>query len=216
MNKISKDYFTASIIKWYKKNGRSFPWRYNSDIYQVLVSELLLQKTDAPKVETVFYDFFSKFKTIEDINKAKTKDIEKILFPIGLYKNRANRLKTIAQKILEDYSGEIPSNKDDLLQLKGVGNYIANAVLCFGYGKPEPILDTNIIRIYNRLFEVKSTKKRPRTDKEIWNFANSMLPKDKVQDYNYAVLDYASLICKARKPLCVNCIFSKYCFNKQL
>jgi A/G-specific adenine glycosylase len=211
MKKLTKNYFTTSIIQWYKKKGRDFPWRYNKDIYQVLVSELLLQKTDAPKVEAVFNDFFSAYKEIHDIYKAEIKDIEEKLLHLGLYKHRADRLKSIAQTIVENYSGEIPQNKEDLLKLKGVGEYISNAVLCFGYNEPEPIVDTNVIRIFNRLFKMQSSKKRPRNDKDIWKFAGELLPKKKIQDYNYGLLDFASLICKSKKPVCHSCMFLNYC-----
>jgi A/G-specific adenine glycosylase len=211
INLISKTKFQNEIIDWYKKNGRNFPWRNSEEVYRILISELLLQKTDAPKVEEIYNDFFSMYETIDMIYNADIKEIERILLPLGLNKNRANRLKSISQKVIEEHGGEIPKNKSDLLQLKGVGNYIANAVMCFAYGENEPIVDTNVIRMYSRLFNFKSIKKRPRDDKELWNFAKHMLPSDKIQDYNYAILDYASLVCKAKKPLCEKCIFLKYC-----
>jgi len=177
----------------------------------VLVSELLLQKTDAPKVEALFNDFFLKYPTIHDLYRAKITELEKILQPLGLYKKRSLRLKSIAHEVVEEYSGKIPSDREKLLELNGVGDYIANAVICFAFRKSMPIVDTNVIRIFERLLNVHSLKKRPRTDKEIWIIAKKMLPKKNFQDYNYSLLDFASVICKDRKPDCQNCMFLKNC-----
>jgi len=213
---LSKKRFSDNILKWHKKEGRSFPWRYNDDPYKVLVSELLLQKTDAPKVEAIYNKFFSKYPTIYDINDNDISDIENILEPLGLFRSRAERLKSIAHTIINDFSGQIPHETGGLLKLKGVGDYITNAVLCFAYGESEPIVDANVIRIFARLFEFQSKKKRPRNDKEVWQFAESLLPKRKVQDYNYGLLDFASKVCKARKPDCDNCMFLNNCsFGKK-
>lgn len=211
MEKISKTSFISLLLGWYKDNGRNLPWRYNKDPYKILVSELMLQKTDAPKVKNIYDDFFKKFPTIYEIDKTSIKTLERTLEPLGLYRKKAERLKSISKTIIENHYGKIPNSKNELLELNGVGNYIANAVMCFAYNKDESIVDTNVIRLYNRIFNLQSSKKRPRTDKEIWNFAKAILPLNKVQDYNYAVLDYASLICKAKKPNCEVCIFKQYC-----
>jgi len=211
MKSISKKKFTKLILSWYKENRRDLPWRNIDDTYRVLVSELLLQKTNAQKVEDIFDEFFSKYPTIYEINNEDINNLETILKPLGIFRKRADRLKKISLVIIDKFSGKIPGNKNDLLKLYGVGEYIVNAVLCFGYKKSVPIVDTNVIRIFERLFQKKSIKNRARTDKEIWKFADKMLPEKNVQDYNYALLDFASIVCKARNPECKNCIFLFQC-----
>ena len=129
---------------------------------------------------------------------------------IGLV-SRAQRLSAASREIMENYKGDFPKNKEYLLGIKGIGNYIASAILCFGYGRPYPIVDTNIIRIFDRCFDVKSNKTRPRTDKFIWTFAKETLPKKNFIDYNYALLDFAATICRARNPKCKDCFFFDNC-----
>ena len=105
----------------------------------------------------------------------------------------------------------MPKEKDKLLTLRGVGDYIANAVLCFAFNKDVPIVDANVIRVIERFFSLKSKKVRPRTDKLIWQFAEKLVPKGNAKEYNRAILDFAALVCSAKKPNCLNCPISKKC-----
>lgn len=202
--------FKKSILEWHNTNKKEFEWRDTKDPYKILISEVLLHKTDSRKVEEIYPRFIEKFPTIHRLHRAETEEIDDFIKDIGLF-YRSQRLKRIAEQVVDQFNGIIPDNKEDLLSLYGVGQYISNAVLCFAFKKRVPIVDTNVIRVYRRVFNLKSSKSRPRTDRKIWDFARKMLPKENYVEYNYALLDFASDICRAKNPLCGSCPIRSIC-----
>lgn len=202
--------FVDSILKWYDGHKKKFGWRETKNPYKILISEILLHKTDSKKVEKVYPNFIEKFPTVYYLYQAESEEIDNLIKDIGLF-YRGQRLKKIAEQIVNQFKGNIPDNKENLISLYGVGEYISNAVLCFAFKKRVPIVDTNVIRVYKRVFNVKSQKSRPRTDKEIWDFAEKMLPMENYVEYNYALLDFASDVCKVKRPLCQICPIRDIC-----
>lgn len=188
-----------------------FPWRETRDPYKILCSEILLQQTNAEKVVPVYNKIISDYPETADLSEAETAELEEIIKPLGLLK-RAGRLRKIAAEITQKYDGIIPADKKALLKLPGVGNYTANAVMCFAFEKQVGVLDTNTIRILARVFDIKSDKARPRNDKNLQNELNKVIPKNKSKIFNYALLDFAALICTAENPNCRKCLISRICF----
>ncbi len=198
------------ISDWYYQEGRFFPWRYTFDAHKVLVSEVLLQQTNAERVVDSYNTIIRRYKTVYDLAGADPMFLRSLLKKLGLF-YRADRLIDISKQIVEKYEGVVPDKKEELLSIKGIGNYISSAVLCFGYKKPYAIVDTNVVRLFERLFDFKSASRRPHTDKEVWEFAQMLLPADNYVDYNYGLLDFASMVCKARKPMCSGCLMYDIC-----
>lgn len=205
-----KKSFSANIIRWYKKNGRSYPWRRTKNPFRILVSEMMLQKTDAKKVVSVYPFVLKKYPTPGHFAKANLLSLRKEIHLLGI-SDRARRLKTASRMILRVYDGKVPSERKQLLNLLGVGEYIANAVLCFAFNRNVALLDSNVVRVIKRVFSVESKKERARTDKELWGFAGSLVSKGKAVDYNRGILDFAALICATKKPKCKICPNTKIC-----
>lgn len=203
--------FQNNMLIWWKNNKRIFPWRETRDPYKILCSEVLLQQTNAEKVVPVYNKIISDYPEPADLSEAETEELEEIIKPLGLLK-RAGRLKKIAAEITQKYDGIIPADKKALIKLPGVGNYTANAVICFAFEKQVGVLDTNTIRILARVFDIKSDKARPRNDKNLQNQLNKVIPKNKSKIFNYALLDFAALICTAENPNCGKCVISRICF----
>lgn len=202
--------FQNFIFEWYRKNGRIFPWRYTFDPYKVLVSEVLLQQTNAEKVVKPYNIIVENYKTVLELANADIIFLRNLFNELGLF-YRADRLISISKQIMYFYNGKIPDKKEELLDIKGIGDYISSAVLCFGYNKPYAIVDTNIIRLFERIFNFRSSNKRPHTDREVWKFAQRLIPEINYVDYNYGLLDFASIICRSKKPLCNDCIVQNMC-----
>ena len=194
----------ADLLSWFSVFGREFPWRFTNSPFKVLISEILLQQTNAEKVIGPYLELVEKYPTIANLADADDQIVLEIFSKIGLF-FRASRLKTIAAEILIRFNGEIPSNFNDLKSIKGIGDYIGNSVLCFGFLQKRPIVDTNIIRIFSRYGLFESIKKRPHTDSQLWSFAESILPEINYVEYNYSLLDIGAGICASRKPLCDLC-----------
>lgn len=202
--------FKKLILEWWTENKRNFPWRTTKDPYKILCSEIMLQQTNAEKVERVYKEFTAQYPKIEDLNKADLEKIEEFIQPLGLIK-RAHTLKNIAEIIIKEYGGQVPNNKSSLMELPGVGHYIADAVRCFAYEQVCGVLDTNTIRILERVFGIVSDKSRPRTDSKLREQLNSLVGDSRCRDYNYALLDFASTICRKRSPKCSDCPVGEMC-----
>ncbi|MCL4552586.1 MAG: hypothetical protein M1305_03385 [Candidatus Marsarchaeota archaeon] len=182
-------------------NGREFPWRNTTDPYQVIVAEMLLQQTDAAKAKTVFELFVQQYPSPECLAEAEPQHVVSLIQPIGL-SYRAPRLQRLARKVVDD---GFPAEERDLMALPGVGRYVARATMCFAFGRNVGVVDTNVVRVLDRVFGLKPSKSRPHTDRGIWEFADSLVPEKSSREYNYAVLDLAALVCRPSQPLCTVC-----------
>ncbi|MFW6047425.1 MAG: A/G-specific adenine glycosylase [Candidatus Woesearchaeota archaeon] len=213
------NFFWDNISNWYNNNKRDFAWRKTNNIYYLLLAEFLLQQTNVEKVEKVYYELITKYPKLNDLAKADVKELKKIIKPLGLL-YRANRIKNSAKKILVDYQGKVPRRLEELKSLPGVGEYIGEAVRCFGFEEKAVPIDTNVIRLFTRFFGLASKKKRPRNDKKlkeniriiyinIYNKNNNI----KIKKFNFAVLDFAAKVCKKSDPKCVFCPLSKQCYK---
>lgn len=210
ISKEARRKFHQNLRKWYLKNKRDFPWRYCNNPYKTLVSEVLLQKTKASKVVPVYIKFVKKYPTIKILQNAKIFDVKKILKSLGLI-YRAERLISIAKNLFTYNHGKVPCQRDQLLNLKGLGEYVSFAVMCFAFNKKVPIVDNNIVRLFERIFGYVSSKKRPRDDASLWKLAESLLPKRNIENYNYALLDFGALQCTAKNPQHAKCPLRNIC-----
>lgn len=201
--------YQRCLIDWFRDNGRDFPWRQAADPYHILVSELLLQKTDSRTVGQVYLEFISRFPTPAHVSEAPLEEIQQVITPLGLL-YRAERLKETCSVIVNKYGGRVPSAMADLLALKGVGRYAASAVLLFAFGEPAALVDRNVIRVLGRVFEIQSAAPRPHTDLKLWQAAKILVPDREAREYNLAVLDLSALICRP-KPRCQSCPINHLC-----
>lgn len=136
--------------------------------------------------------------------------VKDIIKSLGLL-FRAQNLDEIRIKIRENFNNGIPSEFENLKKLKGIGDYSANAILCFGFSEKRPLLDANFIRIYKRVFNIASKKKTAKTDKFLWNFSENLLPDKNFIDFNYGILDIGGNICTPKNPKCLECPLKDLC-----
>lgn len=207
----SKDkQFVKLLISWFEAHKRTFSWR-NPELtpYQVLVAEILLQKTNANQVEKVFPDFIKQFPNVENLNEINENNLAKLLEPLGLFNRRARDLKKTAVAICEK-NGKIPDDRKSLMKLPGVGEYISNAVLCFGFNKPVPIIDANVGRVIKRVYSFP-VKSAPSRDKDLLIKMEEIIPDTRFKEFNLGILDLGALICVPRNPKCKECPLIKIC-----
>jgi len=198
------------LRRWFSKHGRNYPWRKTTDPYRILVSEYLLQQTNAELALPAYRRFIKDYPTPQILAQTDIRKLRRLIAPIGL-SYRAYRLKIIGQQLVSEFVGKVPQTRDKLLKLHGVGLYMSNAVLSFAFEERVPILDTNTIRIFERVFGIVSDLKRPRTDKKLENRIKDYLPNRKVREFNYALLDFGALICTSTNPKCSACPLCGIC-----
>jgi A/G-specific adenine glycosylase len=206
----SKLKFQRSLIKWFKDNQRNYPWRYNTNPYQVLIAEMMLQQTNADKVAEIYIPFLHKFPNPQRLSRAKVEQLIIFTNKIGLH-YKAKRLIQAAKQLMSSFNGIVPAKESQLLTLIGVGQYISNAVLCFAYSKKVPIVDVNVARIYDRVFGIKSEKRRASEDNKIWDFSKRILPVEGFKEFNWALIDICATICLKKSPKCAVCPISSFC-----
>lgn len=204
------EYFSSFMTKWGKQSLREFPWRENNcSTYARILGELLLQRTKAETVAKYYASLMNKYPDWQSLSEAEEASLQKDLKPLGLYKRRAKILKNIGSAVIER-GGELPSEREQIEDLPGVGQYIANAIELIVFGRPKPLLDVNMARILERFFGPRVLSDI-RHDKYLQKLAHLIVRVSKKNlIVNFAMLDYAALICKPA-PDCEDCELSSKC-----
>jgi len=205
--------FHDQLLEWFNINKRSFPWREGSmDPFVSLVTELLLQRTKAEAIAAFYPQVLEHFATPAKILARERTDIVKDLSVLGLQERRTDSLLSLAREIAEKRNGTVPDDEDSLLELNGIGRYIARAVLCFAFNKPVSIVDGNVTRVFCRYFNLEN-KGDNRRNKHIWELGDEIISMDpaRVKDINWAILDFAARVCVPRNPACETCYLREKC-----
>ncbi len=202
----------SRLIVKYSLGGerRSFPWRApGRTAYEVLMAEVLLKRTSATAVDRAYRPFLSRLPTIFDVLQISDRELEEIIAPLGLSQQRTKGLKGLSRYIIGHEHGVVPCELDRLLKVPDVGSYSARAVLSFACGIPAAVVDSNVERIYLRIF---NNSRPARVTKKIFqDIADYYLPIKRHREYNFGLLDLGSLVCRPVAPKCAECPLKKIC-----
>lgn len=191
--------FTEAVLGWYEENGRSFYWRENElDSFDVLLTEVCLRRTTPESVENDIRTIIEELPSPEAVIGKGREELECILRPLGLQSRRADELYSMCQELLERYNGDIPESRNDLLEINGIGPYIADAVLCFAFGHDIVVADPNVARVASRYFGVTYNQGEIDIGK-IKDELSSFVPVDRPREFNWALLDLGTYL-KRQKP----------------
>ncbi len=204
--------FRESLLGWFAEHGREFPWRMRRDAYAIMVSEKLLQQTAAKEVVVRAYDaLLAAYPALVDLSQAAVDDLEVLLRPLGLT-YRSRELVQLAQHLVKQCSGQIPESLSGLMQLPGIGEYSARAILSFAYGADLAVVDTNVARFLHRLYGIEGKlPANPARKRPLVELADGLVPAGRSRPYNLAVLDLCALVCSPRKPQCGACPVRIHC-----
>ena len=201
-----------SLLKWYNFNKRDLPWRKNTDAYRIWVSEIILQQTKISNGKKYFINFIDKFPTINHLAEATEEQVLKKWEGLGYY-NRAINLHKTSKTIVKNFNGNLPDSYDELVKLKGIGDYTASAIASICFNKYNPVIDGNVLRFLSRFYGIKKAIDSTIVKKEIKQIAYTMIIKTKSPgDFNQAMMEYGALVCKPF-PDCVKCIFKTNCIS---
>jgi A/G-specific adenine glycosylase len=204
------------LENWFELEGRSFPWRNKSATnYHKIVCEILLQRTRAETVSSVYQDFFKKFSSWNKIANSSIEKIERQLKPLGLWKKRARSLQSLA-KVLQESRGRFPGSREKIDKLPAVGQYVGNSIELFIYGRPLPLLDTNMSRVIERYFRPRELADI-RHDPWLQALAKIIITSgvDSVK-LNWSILDLGGTICIPRNPRCNACPIRRGCSTSKV
>lgn len=186
--------FQNAIWDFYHSHKRDFPWRKKQTPYYVLVSEIMLQQTQADRVVPKFKEFIKKFPSTKALALASNKAVLQMWQGLG-YNRRALFLKRAAEVIHSEYKGKVPQTPEELEKLPGIGPYTARAICAFAFDTPHSFIETNIRTVYIHHFFNKSRKKV--TDATLLEYIEKTLPKKKTREWYAALMDYGSYLKKA-------------------
>jgi len=170
------------------------------DPFKVLISCILSLRTKDDVTHQASEKLFKRAKNVQEMARLSNLEIQKIIYPVGFYKNKAKNIKKVCNILLEKYKGKVPSSLDELLLLPGVGRKTANLVLTLGFGKPGICVDTHVHRITNRWGYVK-TKTPEQTEFAL----REKLPANYWISFNSLLVSFGQKVCVPVSPFCSRC-----------
>lgn len=204
------NFFQKKILEWYKANGRKFYWRNKGlSNYQYVIAEVLLQRTKAETIAKFYPGFINEFPNWQSLANARLNKIAQYLKPIGLYTQRSVRLKNLAIEMVKR-NGRLPKDRTELESIPFMGQYIANAVELVIFNQPSPLIDVNMSRVLERFFGPRKLADI-RYDPYLQELSYKIVKHESAKQMNWAILDFAATVCKAKQPLHDNCPLKKCC-----
>ena len=200
--------FAATLLQWFKNNGRSLPWRETKDAYAIWLSEVILQQTRIVQGMSYWERFMAQWPTINDLATATEDEVLKAWQGLGYY-SRARNLHTAAQQVAN--LGEFPQTFKELKLLKGVGDYTAAAIASIAFGEPVAVVDGNVYRVLSRYYGIDTPIDSTEGKKEFQALAQSLLPINEPADYNEAIMDFGATQCTPNSPHCSACPLCETC-----
>lgn len=210
---MSKKVF-SDLINWSENQYSHLPWREKRTLYRTLVSEIMLQQTTVGTVLNHFEKFLNEYPTIFDLAQASEEQVCISWKGLGYYR-RARNLRNLAIQIVEKFNGEIPTDLDSLMGLKGIGPYTANAIIAIGGDKKGLAVDANLERVLARFYGEKTEKGAKLQQKIHSDFKSGLIVSDikglSPRKLNEAFMDLGRILCQARKASCTLCALRSEC-----
>lgn len=200
--------FADKLIDWYKENGRDLPWRNTKDPYRIWISEIILQQTRVAQGYDYFVRFMQRFPDVFALAAAEEDEVMKYWQGLGYY-SRARNLHAAAQKVAG--AGAFPVAYEEVLSLKGVGEYTAAAICSFAYDMPLAVVDGNVYRVLSRWLGMDTPIDTTEGKKQFARAAHELLDRARPALYNQAIMDFGALQCTPASPDCLACPLAESC-----
>lgn len=197
------------LLEWYSNNARDLPFRQTKDPYKIWICEIVFQQTRINQGLNHYNNFIKRFPDVRTLADAEENEV--LLYWKGLgYYSRAINIHKAAQQIMNDYGGVFPNQYEEILKLKGIGKYTAAAISSICFGGKTPAVDGNFYRVLSRFFADDFDISNSRAFTYFSELATLVMP-DNVGDFNQAMMDIGSEICKPKNPLCEDCPINQDC-----
>lgn len=211
----SSEQITLQLLAWYKHHARPFPWRKSYTPYNIWISEMMLQQTQAERGQGYYKRWMRRFPDLQSVANATENEVLNLWQGLGYYTRARNILKT-ARIIQKDYNGIFPADCSRLLTLPGIGPYTAHALLSIAYNLPYCVIDGNVIRVLSRLLDISFTVDSQSFRTALEDFLMEMMQEFSPRNFNQALMELGALVCTPRKPLCNNCPVQHSCSSYKL
>ena len=203
------------LLGWYRENARDLPWRHTEDPYRIWVSEIMLQQTRVAAVLGYYARFLAVFPTVEVLAETDEELLMKLWEGLGYY-SRARNLQKAAREITA--LGGFPDTYDGLLALPGIGDYTASAIAAAAFGRREPAVDGNVLRVMTRLTDCHDDISDPKTKRAVRAALAEVMPEEPadIRIFNQAMMELGATVCGPNTaPRCDDCPVSGLCLGRQ-
>ena len=203
--------FASALLNWYDQHGRKdLPWQQSPTPYHVWLSEIMLQQTQVSTVIGYYQRFIERFPDIEKLANAGQDEVLALWSGLGYYA-RARNLHKTARVVRDEYQGTMPASLEQLTALPGIGRSTAGAIMTLAYHQRFAILDGNVKRVLARFFAVAGWPGQKKTENELWQLAETLLPRERIANYIQAQMDLGATLCTRSKPACERCPLQTDC-----
>ena len=211
MSQIENELETSRLLRdWYRIHKRELPWRESSDPYIIWISEIILQQTRVVQGMDYFLRFTERFPDVASLASAEEDEVLKYWQGLGYY-SRARNLHAAAKDIMKRFDGIFPGRYEDVISLKGIGEYTAAAIVSFVWNQPYPVVDGNVFRVLSRLFAVDTPIDTPRGKKAFTELAGLVMDPRYAGQHNQAIMELGALQCVPQNPDCEACPLKERC-----
>jgi A/G-specific adenine glycosylase len=199
------------LLAWYDQKARVLPWRSFPTPYRVWVSEIMLQQTRVDTVLPYFERFLDTLPDIAALALAPEEVLLKLWEGLGYY-SRARNLQRAARIVAARFGGELPSTRQQLTELPGIGDYTAGAIASIAFNLPEEAVDGNVLRVLSRLLASHADIVLPEVKQQFRTLVRGIIPQDRPGDFNQALMDLGATVCLPNgEPHCNSCPLSTQC-----
>lgn len=216
-NRITPEWMVKTLENWFEENRRELPWRlvpegkHSPDPYAIWVSEIMLQQTRVEAVKGYYDRFLCALPDVESLSQAPEEQLLKLWEGLGYY-NRVRNMQFAAKQIMDDYKGDFPDSYDDIIKLKGIGEYTAGAIASIAFKEAVCAVDGNVLRVISRLFGRTEDIALASTKKEMQVILNAIVPLSHPDQFNQALMDLGATVCVPNgEPKCQQCPWKDKC-----
>jgi A/G-specific adenine glycosylase len=202
------------IANWYNENQRDLPWRQTKNPYFVWLSEVILQQTRVAQGINYYNKFILNYPTITELAAATEQQVLSDWQGLGYY-SRARNLHATAKYICENHNGLFPSKYEEIIKLKGIGNYTAAAISSFSFNEAKAVVDGNVYRVISRLFDVDTPIDSTEGKKLFQKIADELLDQKNPGKHNQAIMEFGAIQCLPSNPNCSICPLTMHCNSFQ-
>jgi A/G-specific adenine glycosylase len=199
-----------AILAWFDRHKRDLPWRRDRDPYRIWVSEIMLQQTQVATVVPYFERFLAAFPTIPALAAADEQAVLRLWEGLGYYR-RARDLHRAARRLVADHGGRFPDDPEAVAALPGIGRYTLGAILSQAFDRRLPILEANSQRVLCRVLGETGDPREGPVRRRLWAAAEELLPRQRVGDFNQALMELGALVCTPVAPRCPECPLAGVC-----
>ena len=193
------------LLKWYRENKRTLPWRDRNNAYYTWVSEVMLQQTRVEAVKPYFHRFIKELPDIAALAECPKEKLLKLWEGLGYY-NRVRNMQEAARTVMQEYAGKLPEEYEALISLKGIGSYTAGAIASIAYKKAVPAVDGNVLRVISRITESRDDISRQSVRRKMERDLQEIMPQDCPGDFNQALMELGAVICVPNgQAICEKC-----------